>query len=66
MTLVPAQRAEERAEFVRLTREEWQEEVDAQLARLGLTLEELKAQAREDVFDSHDAKIVWMYFDATQ
>ncbi|WP_305784852.1 hypothetical protein [Symbioplanes lichenis] len=65
MTLTPSQRTEE-AEVVRLTREEWQADIDAHLARLGLTLEELKEQAREDVFDSHDAKIVWMYFHATQ
>jgi hypothetical protein len=42
------------------TREEWDALVAAELARLGLTYEELAEQARTEDFSSDSARWIWM------
>ena len=47
-------------EVIELTREEWDALVAAELARLGLTYEELAEQARTGDFACEDARRVWL------
>jgi hypothetical protein len=47
-------------EVFELTREEWDAGVAAELARLGLTYEELAEQARTGDFACEDARWVWL------
>ena len=47
-------------EVIELTREEWDTLVAAELARLGLTYEELAEQARTGDFACEDARRVWL------
>jgi hypothetical protein len=47
-------------EVIELTREEWYACVAADLARLGLTYEELAEQARTEDFSSDSARWIWM------
>ncbi|WP_306205970.1 hypothetical protein [Actinoplanes sp. RD1] len=69
MTLVPEQRIDEETEAVPeviwFTREEWREWVLSGVAELGLTWEELQAQAREEDFVSWDAEKMWMMYGGT-
>jgi hypothetical protein len=50
---------EPEVEVVELTRGEWDKLCEAELARLGLTYEELKEQARMEDFACEDARRVW-------
>jgi hypothetical protein len=47
-------------EVIELTREEWDALAAAELARLGLSYEELAEQARTDDFSCPDARRVWL------
>jgi hypothetical protein len=47
-------------EVIELNRGEWDALVAAELARLGLTYEELAEQARSDDFSCMDARRVWL------
>ena len=47
-------------EVTELTREEWDAVVAAELARLGLTYDELAEQARTEDFSSSSARWIWM------
>lgn len=49
----------EEVEVVELTHEEWEELKVKELARLGLTYEELAEQARTGDFSSHSAWWIW-------
>ena len=51
---------QEEVEVFELTREEWDAGVAAELARLGLTYEELAEQARTGDFACEDARWVWL------
>ena len=50
----------EEVEVVELTREEWEGVKAADLARLGLTYEELAEQARTGDFACEDARWIWL------
>jgi hypothetical protein len=49
----------EEVEVVEFTREEWDAVVASDLARLGLTYEELAEQARTEDFSSESARWMW-------
>jgi hypothetical protein len=52
--------AMQEVEVIELTREEWDALGTAELARLGLSYEELAEQARTDDFSCLDARRVWL------
>jgi hypothetical protein len=47
-------------EVIEQTREEWDAAVASDLARLGLTYDELAEQARTEDFSSDSARWIWM------
>jgi hypothetical protein len=53
----------EEVEVAEVTREEWEELRATELAKLGLTYEELAEQARTDDFSSDSARWIWWVID---
>jgi hypothetical protein len=57
---LPVPEADDGIEFFELTAAEWELSRQATLAALGVTYEELEAQARRGYFDSWDLQTTWL------